>query len=124
MMGLVVTQNEEQQQELGVYTCLEAGDGGAARRSCLHLVLSPPEAAMPQISERWAASGVVSGGSGRVVRCSLPAGMDLGNTVRSIVSLQGHNNCGRLYGELHYECQPFWDFPMKQQRQCGFPPGK
>ncbi len=69
-----------------------AEEAATARQSCLHLLLAPPVAALKEMSARscWGDMGIL--------QCSLPNGLDSRNTVRTIVSLQGHNNCGRLYG--------------------------
>ena len=83
--------------ELDVYS-LEAAVGACAvdkaslaRQSCLHLLLAPPAAGLNEMTAAgcWGDVGIV--------RCSLPSGLDCKNSVRTIVALQGHNNCGRLY---------------------------
>lgn len=84
--------------ELDVYSCAVAPEtsaakaAAAARQSCVHLLLAPPPGGVEEMSlvGCWGEVGVV--------QCSLPSGLDCGSSVRTIVALQGHNNCGRLYG--------------------------
>ena len=84
--------------ELDVYSLAAAvgtcavDEASLARQSCLHLLLSPPAAGLNEMTAAgcWGDAGIV--------RCSLPSGLDCRNCVRTIVALQGHNNCGRLYG--------------------------
>ena len=65
---------------------------GAAMNKSVHFFLNPPPTARGVFKTVLPAH--------RVVKCSLPGKQDSKNLVRTIVSLQGHNNCGRLWGVI------------------------
>ena len=66
-----------------------------ASQSTLHLLLAPPMSVRRQLMQDAQAEAAAAVAA---AECQIPFGLDPASVVRAISCLQGHNNCGRLWG--------------------------